>query len=133
MTTAYSHHYHHCSRSSFRSVSADEDDDFHISGCTSGPHSKSKIVFLQCNYLHSEIEHLEERDFLTFRNETVKRRTPKDAKERKRQVTTNQQVTTFQLPEATQATLGCKYILTIPYSPYQILKQCLFQLCSLHR
>ena len=25
-----------------------------------------------CNYLHSEIEHLEERDFLTFRNETVK-------------------------------------------------------------
>ena len=27
---------------------------------------------LFCNYLHSEIEHLEERDFLTFRNETVK-------------------------------------------------------------
>ena len=25
-----------------------------------------------CNYLHSEIEHLEERDFLTFRNDTVK-------------------------------------------------------------
>ena len=25
-----------------------------------------------CKYLHSEIEHLEERDFLTFRNETVK-------------------------------------------------------------
>ena len=25
-----------------------------------------------CNYLHSEIEHLEERDFLTFRNEIVK-------------------------------------------------------------
>ena len=25
-----------------------------------------------CNYLHSEMEHLEERDFLTFRNETVK-------------------------------------------------------------
>ena len=25
-----------------------------------------------CNYLHSEIENLEERDFLTFRNETVK-------------------------------------------------------------
>ena len=25
-----------------------------------------------CNYLHSEIEHLDERDFLTFRNETVK-------------------------------------------------------------
>ena len=27
---------------------------------------------LFCNYLHSEIENLEERDFLTFRNETVK-------------------------------------------------------------
>ena len=25
-----------------------------------------------CNYLHSEIEHLEERDFLTFRNDRVK-------------------------------------------------------------
>ena len=35
------------------------------------------------------------------------------AEERKRQVTTNQQVTTFQLPEATQAT-GHEHILTIP-------------------
>ena len=25
-----------------------------------------------CNYLYSKTEHLEERDFLTFRNETVK-------------------------------------------------------------
>ena len=32
----------------------------------------------------------------------------------KRQVTTSQQVTTFQLPEATQATAGCEYILIIP-------------------
>ena len=36
------------------------------------------------------------------------------AKERKRQVTTSQQVITFQLPVATQATAGCEYILTIP-------------------
>ena len=36
------------------------------------------------------------------------------AKERKRQVTTNQQVTTFQLPEATHSTAGYEYILTIP-------------------
>ena len=35
------------------------------------------------------------------------------AKEYKRQVTTSQQFTTFQLPEATQATAGCEYILTI--------------------
>ena len=69
-----------------------------------------------CNYLHSEIEHLEERDFLAFRNETVKLRSEIQykAEERKRQITTSQQVTTFQLPEATQATAGCEYILTIP-------------------
>ena len=36
------------------------------------------------------------------------------AKECKRQVTTTQQVTTFQLPEATQATAGREYILAIP-------------------
>ena len=50
-----------------------------------------------CNYHHSEIEHLEERDFLTFRNETVKllREIQYKAEERKRQVTTSQQVTTF--------------------------------------
>ena len=38
------------------------------------------------------------------------------AEERKKQVTTSQQVTTFQLPEATQATAGSEYILTIPDS-----------------
>ena len=69
-----------------------------------------------CNYLHSEIEHLEERDFLTFRNETVKllSEIQYKAEELKRQVTTSQQVTTFQLPEATQATAGHEYILAIP-------------------
>ena len=68
-----------------------------------------------CNYLHSEIEHLEERNFLTFRNETVKllSEIQYKAEERKRQVT-SQQVTTFQLPKATQATAGREYILTIP-------------------
>ena len=71
-----------------------------------------------CNYLHSEIEHLEERDFLTFRNETVKllSEIQYKAEERKRQVTTSQQATTFQLPEATQVTVGPVYILTIPVS-----------------
>ena len=56
------------------------------------------------------MEHLEERD---FRNETVKllSEIQDKAEEHKRQVTTSQQVTTFQLPEATQATA---YILTIP-------------------
>ena len=68
------------------------------------------------NYLHSDIEHLEERDFLTIRNDTVKLLSEKQykAEERKRQVTTSQQATTFQLPEATQATAGCECILTIP-------------------
>ena len=36
------------------------------------------------------------------------------AEERKRQVTTSQQVTIFQLPEVTQATSGGEYIFTIP-------------------
>ena len=36
------------------------------------------------------------------------------AEERKRKVITTQQVTTFQLPEATQDTAGSEYILTIP-------------------
>ena len=50
-TTASSRDYHHFCRSSLRSVSADEVDDFHISGCTSGPHSKSKTVVLQLSPL----------------------------------------------------------------------------------
>ena len=36
------------------------------------------------------------------------------AEECKRQVTTTQQITTFEIPEATQATAGREYILTIP-------------------
>ena len=69
-----------------------------------------------CNNLHSEIEHVEERAFLTFRNETVKllSEIQYKAKERKRQVTKSQEVTTYQLPQASQATAGLEYILTIP-------------------
>ena len=50
-----------------------------------------------CNYLHSEIEHLEERDFLTFRNDTVKllSEIQNKAEEHKRQVTTSQQAPLF--------------------------------------
>ena len=78
---------------------------------------------LFCNYFHSEIEHLEKRDFLTFRNETVKllSEIQYKAKERKRQVTTSQEVTTYQLPEASQASAGREYILTIPETqPFSI-------------
>ena len=65
------------------------------------------MLFHQVTYAslqHSEIEHLEERDFLTFRNEIVKllSEIQYKVKERKKQVTTSQQVTTFQLSEATQ-------------------------------
>ena len=71
-----------------------------------------------CNYLelNSEIKNLEERDFLTFRNERVKLLSgiQYKAEERKRQVTKSQEVTTYPLPEASQATAGCEYILTIP-------------------
>ena len=68
------------------------------------------------NYLHSEIENLEERDILTFRNETVKllSEIQYKAEERKRQVTKSQEVTTYQLPEASQATAGHECILAIP-------------------
>ena len=68
-----------------------------------------------CNYLHSEIQHLEEQDFLTFRNDTVRllSKIQYKAEEHKRQVTTSQQVTTFQLPEATLATARREYILII--------------------
>ena len=70
-----------------------------------------------CNYLHSEIEHLEERDFLIFRNETVKLLSEIQAKKYKaterRQVTKSQEVTTYQLPEASQSTAGREYVLTI--------------------
>ena len=69
-----------------------------------------------CNYLHSKIENLEERDFLIFRNDTVKLLSEIQYKteECKRQVTKSQEVTTYQLPEASQATAGHEYILTIP-------------------
>ena len=69
-----------------------------------------------CNYLYSEIKHLEEQDFLTFGNEPVKLLSGIQYKagECKRQVTTTQQDTTFQLPKATQATAGPEYILMIP-------------------
>ena len=61
-----------------------------------------------CNYLHSESEQIEERDFLTFRNLTEKllSEIQYKADECERQVTTTQHVTTFQVPDATQATAG---------------------------
>ena len=67
-----------------------------------------------CNYLYSQIEHLEERHFLAFRNKTVKllSEIQYKAEERKRQVTKSQEITKYQLPEASQATAGREYILT---------------------
>ena len=69
-----------------------------------------------CNYLHSEIEHLEERDFLTFRNDTVKllSEIQYKAEEHNRQLSTSQEVATYQHPEASQFTAGREYVLTIP-------------------
>ena len=71
---------------------------------------------LFCNYLHSEIEYLEERDFLNFTNDKVKllSEIQYKAEECKRQVTTSQEVTIFQHPEASQSTAGWEYILPIP-------------------
>ena len=78
-------------------------------GARQDPIPSSRQLF--CNYLN-----LEEQDFLTFRNETVKLLSEIQfkAEERYRQVTTSQQVTTFQLSQPTQATAGHEYFLTIP-------------------
>ena len=61
---------------------------------------------------------LEEQNFLTFRNESVKPLSGMQykAEECKRQVPTTPQaqVTTFQVPEPTQATTGLEIILMIP-------------------
>ena len=83
-------------------------------GVRQHPSQSSRQSF--CNYLHSEIENLEERDFLTFRNETVKLLSAIQykAEERKRLVIKSQEVTIFQLPEASQTTAGLEYILAIP-------------------
>ena len=112
--TASSRDYHHICRSSLRSVPADEVDDSTFLGARQDPTPSPRQSF--CNYLHSETEHLEERDFLTFRNDTVKllSEIQYKAEERKRQVTTSQEVTTYQLPEASQSTAGREYVLTIP-------------------
>ena len=108
--TASSGDYHHFCRSSLRSVPADAV----FLGARQDPTPSPRQSF--CNYLYSEIKNLKERDFLTFRNETVKllSEIQYKAEERKRQVTKSQEVTTFQLPEASQATAGREYILTIP-------------------
>ena len=73
-----------------------------------------------CNYLYSEIKHLEDRDFLTFRNDAVKllSEIQYKAEECKRKVTT------FQVPETTQATAGREYI------PFRKLRQFPFQSCN---
>ena len=78
-------------------------------GACQDPAPNPKLSF--CNYFHSEIENLEERDFFTFRNDTVKllSEIQYKVKEHKRQVTKSQEVTTYQLPEAPKATAGCEY------------------------
>ena len=89
-------------------------DDFQFLGACHDTTPNPRQLF--CNYLYSEIEYLDEGDFLIFKNETVKLLSgiQHKAEECKRHVTTTQQVTKFQLPEATQPTAGGGYILTIP-------------------
>ena len=85
-----------------------------VLGARQDPTPSPRQLF--CNYLHSEIEHLEERDFLNFTNDKVKllSEIQYKAEECKRQVTTSQEVTIFQHPEASQSTAGWEYILPIP-------------------
>ena len=67
-----------------------------------------------CNYLHSEIEHLEEQDFLAFRNETVKLLSEIQYKAEERERRSQQFNRSSHCPEAMQATAGREYILTTP-------------------
>ena len=83
-----------------------------------------------CNYLHSEIEHLEERNFLTFRNETVKLSVKystrsKNTRDRSPKVKRSPQIN-FHKHHRPQQDVNT-------YLPYQKLNQSPFQLCSLHR
>ena len=68
-----------------------------------------------CNYLHSEIENLEERDFLSFRNETVKLLSEIQSPH-----------INFQKHHRPQQDVNT-------YSPYRKLNQSPFPLCRLHR
>ena len=82
------------------------------------------------NYLHSEIEHREERDFLTFRNETVKLLSEiqyrlKNARDRSPKVKRSPHIN-FQKHHRPQQDVNT-------YSPYRKLNQSRLQLCSLHR
>ena len=81
----------------------DQFQQMKFSGGTSRPLSRSKTIHLQLSPLH-----LEETDFLKFRNETVKLLSEIHYKDKqcKRQVSASQQDTTLQVPEATQATAG---------------------------
>ena len=85
---------------------------------------------LFCNYLHSEIEYLAERDFLTFKNETVKllSEIQYKAKECKRQVMKSKKSPhiNFQKHHSPQQDRNT-------YSPFQKRRQFPFQLCSQHR
>ena len=83
-----------------------------------------------CNYLHSEIEHLEERDFLTFSNETVKllreiQYKAKNARDRSPKVKRSPHIN-FHKHHSPQQEGNM-------YSPSRKLNQSPFQLCSLNR
>ena len=85
---------------------------------------------LFCNYLHSEIEHLEESDFLTFRNGTVKLLSeiqyirPKNARDRSLQVMRSPHIN-IQKHHSPQQDGNT-------YSPSRKLNHSPFQLCSLN-
>ena len=83
-----------------------------------------------CNYLHSEIEHLEERDFLTFRNDAVKLLSeistrPKNKRDRSPQVNRPPHFNCHKQHRPQQD--------VNTYSPFRKLRQFPFQLCSQHR
>ena len=98
-------------------------------GARQDPTPSSRQSF--CNYLHSKIEHLQERDLLTFRNETVKSFSvkystrPKNARDSSPQVKKLPSIN-FQKHHSPQQDMNT-------YSPSRKLNQSPFPLCSLNR
>ena len=114
--TAYSRDYHHCCRSVLDQLQQMRSMISTFLGACQDPTPSPRQSF--CNYLHSDIERLEERDFLTFRNETVKLFSEIQYKAKESQVNRSPHFN-FQKQHRPQQDVNT-------HSPYQKLKQSSF-------
>ena len=120
-TSCYCHH--HCWGSTFRSVPADEVDNFQFSGCMSGPHFKSKTVIPRLNTWRSET--FWPLGMRQWKFSMKYNRRPENARDRSQQVNRSPHFN-FQKQHRPLQDVNT-------YSPYWILNQSPYQLCSLLR